>query len=243
MNLLIDLGNSRLKWACVDPESEGGRLRPGGSIAYHDGGDAWWESLPRQRPHAVWFASVAGADAVAALRGFCREHWRLDPRQVHATAASCGVRNAYPRPQALGADRWLACIAAYHRGAGSVLVADAGTALTLDLVGAHGVHRGGLICPGVGTMRAGLRANTDLRMEPVAADATALAKDSPAAIASGTLQMALEVIQAARRRHRPQRVLLAGGEAAMLLPHLGAAWDHAPDLVLEGLALVAAEGA
>lgn len=237
MNLLLDIGNTRVKWARADGE----RLRDSGSIAHRED-PAWSARLPAERPAAVWVASVADSAAVESLAAHAGDRWALTPRVVHSTARACGVRNAYARPERLGVDRWLACIGGYHRGAGSVLIADAGTALTLDFVAADGRHRGGLITPGVGTMRAAIAGGTRVRAEPGEFEPAWLADDTDPAVALGTLQSALSLIGNARRALAPERLLLTGGEAELLAPHLDTAWERVPTLVLEGLARLAAAG-
>lgn len=237
MNLLLDIGNTRVKWARAD----GARLRESGSLSHRDAPD-WPAALPDERPAAVWVANVADETVPAALARHARTRWRLTPRAVHSTAAACGVRNAYAQPERLGVDRWLACIGAFHRGAGPVLVADAGTALTLDFVDADGRHRGGLIAPGLTTMRAAIAGGTRLQAEVGEYAPAWLADDTDPAVALGTLQAALSLIGEARRALAPDRLLLTGGEAERIAPHLDAGWERAPDLVLEGLARLAVAG-
>lgn len=234
--LVVDIGNSRAKWALA---GEGG-LHDRGACAHREQTD-WPQRLPRRRPAAVFVASVAGADALGALERHCGEAWGLAPQRVVSTAAACGVTNAYTNPERLGADRWLACVAAYQRARTRVLVVDAGTALTVDAVAANGRHLGGLIAPGVATMRTSLRAGTQLQGLDAPVVTRGLANDSDAAVASGSLQAALALIERARAAVRPRSLFLTGGEAPLLAPHLRGNWQLAPDLVLEGLATIAAE--
>lgn len=237
MNLLLDIGNSRAKWARAD----GAELLETGTVP-HRGVTDWPAALPEERPEAVWVSSVAHETVPAALVRHTEIRWGLRPHIVRSAAEACGIRNAYRHPECLGVDRWLACIGAFHRGAGSVLVADAGTALTLDLVDTGGRHRGGLIAPGLSTMRNAIAGDTRIRVEPEDYDLSWLADDTGPAVALGTLQAALSLIENARRTLAPDRLLLTGGEAGCLAPHLDAGWEQAPDLVLEGLARLAVAG-
>lgn len=235
MNLLLDIGNSRAKWARAD----GAELRETGSLP-HRGVTDWPAALPEERPDAVWVSNVASEAVPAALARHAEKKWGLRPRIVRSTAEACGIRNAYRQPERLGVDRWLACIGAFHRGNGSVLVVDAGTALTLDSVDAEGRHRGGLIVPGLSTMRAAIAGDTRIRVEVGDYERSWLADDTASAVALGTLQALLSLIENACRDLSPDRLLLTGGEAGRLAPELGAGWEHAPNLVLEGLARLAA---
>lgn len=237
MNLLLDIGNTRAKWA----RAESAKITATGFLVHRDNPD-WPAGLPDDRPAAIWIANVADETVPAALARHAEAKWNLAPQPVHSTAEACGVRNAYPRPERLGIDRWLACIGAFHRGEGSVLVADAGTALTLDFVAADGTHRGGLIAPGQAAMRAAIALGTRVRAEPGDYAPAWLADDTDPAVALGILQSTLSLIGNARQALAPQRLLLTGGEADRIASHLDPEWEHAPDLVLEGLARLAMAG-
>lgn len=230
MKLLLDIGNSRVKWAQLRAEE----LSDHGASEHADGG--WVEHLPRDKPDSVWVANVAGARALSLLRDWAQEHWRLDVNPLVSAVEACGTRNAYPHPERLGVDRWMACIAGHNRGAGAVLIVDAGTALTLDFVTADGSHHGGLICPGVATMRRALLGHTQLQLDTPDHALGWLAKDTDPAIALGSLQSALALLENAVRALQPERCIITGGEADLLRPHLPTLWQHAPHLVLEGIA-------
>jgi len=154
--LLIDAGNSRLKWARLTR----GRYRGGGSLG--------WQAarLPGQikkllrlaAPIAqVWFASVAGAEFEVALRRAARAAQLPPPRRVRTRRSAGGIRNGYSEPWRLGVDRWVALIGARQLFPDSALcVIDVGTALTVDLLDERGRHRGGAIIPGPALMAASL---------------------------------------------------------------------------------------
>lgn len=237
MNLLLDIGNSRAKWA----RANGSELLETGFLP-HRGVTDWPAALPEERPDSVWVSNVADEAVSAVLARHAEIKWGLRPRIVHSTAQACGIRNAYRQPERLGVDRWLACIGAFHRGNGSVLVVDAGTALTLDSVDAEGRHRGGLIVPGLSTMRAAIAGDTRIRVELGDYERSWLADDTAPAVALGTLQAVLSLIENACRDLSPDRLLLTGGEADRLAPELGTGWEHVPNLVLEGLARLAVAG-
>jgi len=235
MRLLLDIGNSRAKWALA----RGLSLIETGSIDYR--GDAVWvEQLPRRDIDSVWTASVAEASGLAPLHAWAGRVG-LPLEQACTSAQACGLTHGYPQPERHGVDRWLACIAGYHRAVGAVLVADAGTALTLDYVSAAGIHRGGLITPGVGLMRRAIRQDTQVRAAERASKPDWLATDTDTAVGLGTLHAALGVVEGARRYLRPDRCLLTGGEAELIASHLDPVWECAPHLVLEGLAHVAVD--
>src|SRR5690606_2659551 len=90
---------------------------------------------------------------IAALSASTMEAWSVPIEAVSARPEGFGVINAYAAPERLGADRWLALIAARRIEPGAVCVVDCGTAITIDVMHADGVHLGGLIMPGLGFTR------------------------------------------------------------------------------------------
>lgn len=232
---LFDLGNTRLKFAPLDAA---GRVGEVVALA-HDGiafaNDAW-DALP-SHIHTAHVASVASP----ALRDALLQ--RLQARgavvQLAATQVECdGLRIAYDDPTRLGVDRFLALLGAHARG-GAWLVAGVGTALTLDLLQDAGVHRGGRIAPSPALMREALQLRA--RQLPVrGGDYHEFAGDTLDALVSGCMGAALGLIERSLREAgillgNTPGLLLHGGGAAALLPHLPAV-VHAPSLVLEGLA-------
>lgn len=231
MNLLVDIGNTRVKWGLARE----GVLADTGAVWRGELAD-WTGQLPRAGVEAIYAASVAhdsAADVLAAHAAHCG----IALHRVVSAARSGALVNGYADPQQLGVDRWMACIAAQARGEGAVLVADVGTALTLDWIGADGRHGGGLITPGVSSMRSALRAATQLRPTHMPDEHAWLARDTDSAIAAGTLRSALALLDAAAVDLAPARLLLTGGEAPLVAARLSHVWQIAPHLVLEGLAV------
>lgn len=231
---VFDLGNSRLKCA---PLGEDGR--PGDVLAFaHDGRalEAGWERALPMRIEAAHVASVAApALRVALLEALSARCARIGLASTQR--AWGGVRIAYAAPERLGVDRFLAMLAAHSRG-GAWLVVGVGTALTIDLVDADGRHHGGRIAPSPALMREALHARA-AQLPPVGGHYREFATDTDDALASGCTGAALALVTcsgeaAAQLCGRPVPVLLHGGGADALRPHLPDA-VHAPALVLEGL--------
>lgn len=236
--LIVSLGTSRLAWRCGTVS---------GSL-WHQGhpGRALCEALARETPPAeVILGSVAQSGATKEFIAKCRAAWNIEPRELLAGREAYGVRNAYATPAALGIDRWAGIVAAYHGSHISTLVADCGTAITLDYVGADGRHLGGLIAPGLGLMRRSLTDGTRLALdrEP-GAPPELFGNTTEAAVSGGVLAAAAGMIgkvldEACRRHGTPDQLLVTGGDARVLLPRLGSTWRHVPLLVLDGLELLA----
>ncbi|MEZ5565632.1 MAG: type III pantothenate kinase [Gammaproteobacteria bacterium] len=149
MRLLVDVGNSRLKWAFCAP---GERIAPNETpLGTPD------ELLPLLQsaivPDEIRLSNVAGADVGSRVAGQLERKFGLKPIIAASARQGAGVTNGYLQPLQLGTDRCLAICAAYDRYQSAVWVVDAGTATTIDHVTRAGEHRGGLILPGIGLMQ------------------------------------------------------------------------------------------
>ena len=230
MILCLDCGNSRFKWGLAGPHgwvSQGNIPNQEiGTLAVRD-----WQNLPR--PMRVIGVNVAG-EALRVRVEAQLVRWRLAPEWVVAREEACGVINRYARPSQLGPDRWAALIAVRARVAAelfpsSCVVVNAGTALTADALDATGVFRGGIILPGMNMMLQALADNT--------ADA----------LYSGVVQALCGAIEQMRQRlggeEARSRVILSGGAAAEIAPHLTAPVEVVDNLVLEGVLALAESSA
>jgi type III pantothenate kinase len=243
MILLVDAGNSRLKWALAPLNGQGDEFAwiGQGSLANDQLAElpALWQQLPI--PQAVIGSNVAGPGprhAVEAAAG----PWHCPVRWAVPEAFAGGLRNAYEQPGQLGADRWVSLIAAFHRVRGGCVVVNAGTATTIDTVSGQGIFLGGMILPGVALMRKALAAGTaGLGLRDGAW--RAMPRNTADAIQTGCIQAQLGAIALARATQTPATALvLAGGESETLAPHIAAPLVRVPNLVLEGLLILAREG-
>lgn len=229
--LLLDLGNTRLKWALADAAGRPGELH---AVALADDPSlAVLESLlgpAGVAQGAVLLVSSAPAREAPLLERLARH--RLVPRRAQVADGFDGLSLAYRQPSKLGVDRWLAMLGARAAGPSAVLVVGCGTALTLDLVDAGGRHHGGLIAPGPALMAESLARRAPHLPEADAAHPPwTLADDTPGAIAGGCLGAAAALVSriaadAARRLPEPPRLLLHGGAATALAP-----WIDTPHVV------------
>lgn len=240
MILLLDVGNTRVKWAWLEFLD----LAPAGAVAHNASRRSWQREIEADghRPQRIVVASVAGPAFAAALTLWARDHYRVEPEFITASRELCGVRNGYRRAAALGIDRWLAMVAAWQQAPGATLVISSGTALTVDVVGADGRHRGGLILPGVGMMR-DARARIETDPVPMAENLLTVASGGVPAPDCAVRTLAALADRACEEGERTlgerPRALLTGGGAPVLAPHLRHPVELVPDLVLSGLAIVA----
>ncbi|MFZ2853320.1 MAG: type III pantothenate kinase, partial [Rhodocyclaceae bacterium] len=191
----------------------------------------------------IVICNVAGAavgETLAAL--LARRHpdaaEMAEPLWLHASAQACGVRNAYERPEQLGADRWAALIGARAQSGGACLVVCAGTATTVDRLDAEGLFCGGLILPGYDLMRGALAGNT-AQLPLADGEFRALPRNTMDAIVSGCLHAqagAIERMFAPIAGEAGALCLLTGGGAARLAPHLAIPLLLNENLILDGLA-------
>lgn len=244
MNLLLDMGNSRLKWCWQD----GRRRLASGAVAL--------SGLSADRPPAAW-ADQPAPDRVLAVSVANEASWRIlcqivlvlwgrEVERVKTPAQGGGIRCAYPDPARLGADRWVAMVAARALGELPALVVDCGTAITFDWVDAGGEHRGGLIAAGVATQIEALgRRAPALAGVSEKARLELFATDTESAILGGAVFGTAAVIEGLSGRMEAALGVaasrwLAGGDAAALHPHLPAGrFSLRPELVLDGLAVLA----
>lgn len=140
MKLLIDIGNTSAKLAVMDD----------GILHYERRHESWSDTFSRlmsQYPISdVRLSTVAGEDAelneaLAQLNV---------PVRWLSAAVPCPVKPIANVPLGLGADRWAADIGAIVQDPDhTLLVIDAGTCLTYDVIARKGAYLGGAISPGV----------------------------------------------------------------------------------------------
>ena len=241
MRLLLDLGNTRLKWA-LQTQPEGWLAR--GALDWQEDMTAAlelaWTSLPR--PDTLIAASVVDATREALVADVTGRLFARAPDWLRTPASACGVRNAYAEPQRLGVDRFLAMVAAHADGHAACVLAGVGTALTLDALAADGRHLGGLIAPGPQLMRQSLlNATAQVRLDRPG-EILELADNTTDAVVSGCWQASAALIErfatrmAARLDGTPT-LILGGGDAATLMPLLSLPARLSQDSVLHGLAV------
>lgn len=247
MTVLVDIGNTRIKWATW----AGGELVRRGSAVHGDSLEAAIAAFANALPARarIIAANVAGDAVAERLRAVVAARPGTSLELVATTAQRFGVRCAYAEPSRLGVDRWVAVLAAYHAAGGAACAIDAGTAVTFDAVDAAGVHLGGLIFPGARLLAAALDRNTsDIGRTAVAPTVPhgldLLGRTTDAAVGHAAwlaLSAALDRAVAAVERALGTRpvVYLTGGDAEALHGWLETRAELRADLVLEGLALFA----
>ncbi len=238
INLLIDSGNTCFKWATVD---EFGQLTKH-SVFNEQLSEASlrsaWSEL--ERPEQIAYSSVSATAILAWVQTVATVLWPEVPLIVaRSEAQAFGVCNAYQQPEKLGVDRWLALIATHHYYPGPACIVDCGTAITVDLMNEQGQHQGGLISPGLRLMRQSLAQGTANLAFDNETYETGLSNFTAAAIHNGTLFAAVGLItQVLNTQAEATPLILTGGDAEHIVPHLSVNATLDTDLVLRGLAVL-----
>jgi type III pantothenate kinase len=155
--LLLDAGNSRLKWALMrEPyrRSQAFAARGVMELGALRGTNSTLVRLFKALSGAgfnpkVHACNVAGAAVERQLRSIVKRAGLGSVRFARSQVAAAGVRNGYREVWRLGVDRWVALIGARHEHPNMDLcIVGIGTAMTTDLLDASGRHVGGNIIPG-----------------------------------------------------------------------------------------------
>ena len=112
MQLLIDLGNTRLKWALARSGaiSRARRVRACGRRHHRRARTRVGDRC--RRCGTIYVASVASLGLDVDIETFVRQRFGAECEFLRSPATALGIRNAYPEPQRLGIDRFLALAAA-----------------------------------------------------------------------------------------------------------------------------------
>lgn len=232
MLLLVDAGNTRIKWALAAAGAAPGDWLAHGAVPH-----AELERLvPAWAGHGVTRAivsNVAGAAMAAQLQAVLP----VAPTWFTARAELAGLVNRYRDPAQLGSDRFAAALGARTLAPGKALVvATCGTATTVDAVSAGGEFLGGMILPGLGLMLGALARGT-AQLPQVVPDATppTFADHTSDAILSGCLAAQAGAIERACARLPAELCIVSGGAAPGIAPLLTVPHWMLDNIVLVGL--------
>ncbi len=247
MILLLDIGNTRIKWGCLIA----GEFQSGGAQLRGEGDVASMVAAVQARhycPLRVVVSNVADDAYREQLCSVVSDTWGCQVEVAATQAAAFGVVNGYDEPHRLGVDRWLALIAARQLCDGALCLVDCGTALTVDLLTGEGVHLGGMIVPGVSLLQATLVKNTEglhvISGWQADSEVCFMARNTVDAMSAGACYSSVALIDRAFADAQQSlgegvSLVLTGGDASMLRPHLQCEGVFEPDLVLKGVAMIA----
>lgn len=252
--LLIDCGNTRIKWGVYARETQKTTTLATSWVALTQA------SCPTSTPQQVAIqlqdaavdlaniqhivaCNVAGPEIAHKLEITLSRLLPLPIRWNNARLTQCGIHNDYDHPPQLGADRWAALIGARTVHDGPCLIISSGTATAIDVLTADNHFSGGLILPGLSLMRSAL-ANNTAQLPAIEGKRIGIATNTTDAISSGAMYATSGAIQqmwAQTMTNQPNACcLLTGGNADALHNHLSIVWPGlyskvVPDLILRGL--------
>ncbi len=192
--------------------------------------------------------SVVPSLTPQAIR-LCREWMQLDP--LVADASSTGLKNLYQPPSAVGADRLVNALSAHKMAPNGAIIADFGTATTVDAVSPDGTYLGGAIAPGIGISSDALfRAAARLPRVELKAPSRTLALNTGESIQAGLVfgyaGLTRELLERARADFvadwpTEPTIFATGGLAELIAPLVAMIGRVEPHLTLNGLRLLQAK--
>jgi len=211
--IYLDIGNTITKW------------KINGEFSYLPTKDFEFEKLPDHSK--IWISDVSQRtiDIIKKLNVSF-----LDSQEKYKS-----LTNSYIEPESLGSDRWFAMIASYEYSQGSnFIVIDIGTAVTIDVVDASGMHQGGVIMPGLHR----IRQTFDFPVNKIE-EIQMLGNSTQYAWTIGTLNLLVNSINLKINELNIEfpnaRIFLSGGGYEEIKNFLNFTHEYHSNLVLDGL--------
>jgi type III pantothenate kinase len=241
--VLMDVGNSSVK-AATWLDGKRGDAR---TVATSSADDVTsllgtlWNALPENTGRAVAICSVC-PPLLAELHSYAKDH-SIDPLLVVGEDIPAPIAADVNEPGKVGTDRLCAAAAAYDLFKAACVVADFGTALTIDLVADNGVFLGGTILPGLKLSALALHEHTAmLPLVEIGQPSGTLGKDTSQAIRFGIVAMMCGALREITERYATEigkwpPLVVSGGDARSIAATCDFIDRVAPDLCLDGIVL------
>ena len=218
-SLFVDLGNSAVKWRSHDSEvfTEGVNL---------------FSSKLLPEAESVWLSAVAHPNIVQDIKAQFTNVKLVEPLKQYGR-----LTLSYDDPSKLGVDRFLAMLGALERFPDiPLLVIDAGSAVTFDVLDSKGLHQGGLIMPGIKALRESF---IKFSTNDVSLKTVELKNSTQEAWKSGTHAMLVSAINSQIQNFELEYpggvVTICGGIVNEILEELPVSVKPFDNLVLDGL--------
>jgi len=254
MILLVDAGNSRLKWAMLDAGKRSQQLAQDYS---KDSAERLLIDLLAEKSVAnLILVSVLGELFSKKIQQYCQQH-TIELTLIYSQSEAYGVKNSYREPQRLGADRFVGLIAAHHlRPDTHCITISCGTAVTIDAITAQGKHLGGLILPGLQQFSDQLIKKTALLTSENTTKISLFSNNTADALTSGSIFGLVEAIngissrmegellkmnhlKGSQQTMNPVQIIICGGDAKIIHPYLSESVQREDDWLMQGLQLIA----
>ena len=239
MKLLIDAGNSLVKWALDGPD-----VWKTAASTRTEFAQSLKDSLDNgSQITSITISSTRNQTFNQQLSAILAGLFDVEPFYIQSGRREFGVINRYEPTDALGVDRWASLIAVRSLGTSPAIVIDAGTAVTVDALSAEGMFEGGVIFPGISLASHSLD-NADNLSVARTVKPSVFALSTGQAMYSGVLYSIAAGIDGIVQQMRKTlgysvNVYLCGGDADTLIDLLEHNVIKEPDLVLQGLKIIA----
>ena len=134
-NVVVDIGNTKIKAAVFEEDRIIQRVS---AVSLEE----IYQSLEDPNLHFIFSTVRHNQDEIL-------EVFKSQKTLILTHETPVPLQIDYETPETLGLDRLASAVGAYHLQQNDVLVIDAGTCITYDLITKPGVFRGGVIAPGL----------------------------------------------------------------------------------------------
>lgn len=238
MIVLVDIGNTRTK--CLIEKSTDNFER---IVIENNLITTSWLSDHWSKATQVIIGSVKAGVLTELILTWAISH-KINVNFIESEKQRFGITNSYQQPKSLGVDRWLTLIgASILHPKSAVIIIDAGTATTLDVLDKDGTHQGGLILAGIDLMLSQLTSNTSkVKFEISDTTNIGLGKSTSECVNNAawaaTIAMINSSITEAENLYHIEHCILLGGNAQRILPFITTKTSKTTiidDLIFEGL--------
>lgn len=238
--LLLDGGNSQLKWAWV----ENGTFSEVGRAPYRDLtrlGEEWLQFVDDD-------VKIVGCAVCGSVKKAMVEEQLTHPVEwLSSMPQALGIRNHYRRPEEHGSDRWFNALGSRRFTQNACVVVSCGTAVTTDALTEDNHYLGGTIMPGFHLMKEAMALKTANLNRPIG-KVYPFPTTTPNAIASGMMDAVCGALMMMHGRlkdktgeGKPVDIIITGGGAARVVQALPESFVHdnqvkiVDNLVIHGL--------
>ena len=235
MRLLVDIGNTRTKYTV----EQQGKLSVIQTKRNEDINQQWLENITFS-VKTIIIASVSEEHLVDVFLAYAKKN-SIEFFNVESESKRFGVTSSYQAPRTLGVDRWLTLLAAnFIYSNENIIIVDAGTATTIDLLDKSGKHLGGWILPGIDILFNSLLLNTSQIMATKENHVDISFGKSTSdgvnnACWAATLGFVNQSITQAKKQVSLDKIILTGGNAEKLSILLSAKHHIVHELVFIGM--------
>ena len=195
----------------------------------------------------ILFTSVIGTKENKLIIDRLKKIFKSNIKQIKSSSSLLGVSNGYIQPKKLGDDRWATIVASSLLHEEPLIIVDCGTAISIDVVNAKGIHLGGYILGGFDGYSRSFKNAYHLKnikiKEGVASQKKYFPKKTEDGITEGYLLMVISAIentynQVKKNQNIPPKLLISGGYGKIISKRLSVKNKYEPDLVLKSIGLI-----